>query len=439
MMQDDFFALAGDLTATLRAREVLFCNLDAEDSDFVRLNGNRVRQAGSVRHRALGLTLIADDRQVEGRAELSGIADEDRALATALLGRLRDRLPHVPADPYLHFSQEATASNRRVGDDLPPAEAAVAELIGAADGLDVVGIWASGAISAGLASSLGHRHWHESTSFHLDWSAYLRQDKAIKASLGGLLWAPQRLAEQVASVRARLEIMAHPPRTPSPGRYRAYLAPAAAQELMDMLAWGGFDLKSQRTAQTPLLRLLRGERTLSPAIDLREDHGRGLVPGFTAEGFIKPASVPLITAGRCAEALVDARDGREYGVPVNAAGGAPESLALAAGELPDEQVCTQLGEGLYIGNLWYCNWSDRNDCRITGMTRFATFWVEGGTIVAPLAVMRFDDSLYHLLGDRLEALTQHRELLLSADTYDGRSTASALLPGILVSGLDLTL
>jgi predicted Zn-dependent protease len=76
---------------------------------------------------------------------------------------------------------------------------------------------------------------------------------------------------------------------------------------------------------------------------------------------------------------------------------------------------------------------------MTGMTRFGTFWVEDGALIAPVEVMRFDDSLYHLLGDRLEAITHERELMLSADTYGGRSTASCLLPGILVDGIELTL
>lgn len=40
--------------------------------------------------------------------------------------------------------------------------------------------------------------------------------------------------------------------------------------------------------------------------------------------------------------------------------------------------------------LWYLNFSDRPGGRITGMTRFASFWVEDGRIVAPLNVMRFD-------------------------------------------------
>jgi len=439
LSQDDFFALASELSGCLHGGEVLFCSFDGENADFVRLNGNRVRQGGTVCSRGLGLTLIDGQRQVTGTCELAGSPEADRALGRTLLARLRERLAHVPEDPYLHFSQRPSASDRLVGEDPPDSAAAVAELIALAEGLDLVGVWASGELVEGLASSLGHRHWHCSRSFNLDWSGYLRKDKAVKANYGGLLWEPERLREKLAAMRDKLAIMDRAPRTLSPGRYRAYLAPAAVQELMDMLAWDGFDLKSHRTAQTPLLRMIRGERAFSPLIELREAHDRGLVPAFTGEGFEKPACVPLITGGRFGECLVDARDGREYGVPVNAAGGAPESLSLAPGGIPAAEVLERLGDGLYIGNLWYCNWSDRNDCRVTGMTRFATFWVEGGEILAPVSVMRFDDSLYNLLGDHLEGLTETPELLLSPETYGGRSTVSASLPGLLVSGIDLAL
>jgi len=440
MMRDAFFDLADRLGDGLRGDEVLFCNLDGEDSDFVRLNRNRVRQAGSLHRRSLDLSLISAGRQVEGGCELSGSPEQDLTLARNLLERLRERLPHVPEDPYLSYSTTPASSERVLGvGGLPDAEEAVSELIAGAGDLDLVGIWASGDILSGLASSIGHRHWHRSTSFNLDFSCFLESDKAIKAGYGGLEWDSARLAEKLEGVRRGLALMARPVRSIPPGRYRTYLAPEAVQELMDMLAWGGFGLKSHRTAQTPLLRLVEGECSLDPRVSIREEPGRGLVPGFTTEGFGKPERVDLIAGGRYSECLVDSRSGKEYGAPVNADSEYPESIALDAGEMPRAEVLDRLGTGLYIGNLWYLNYSDRNDCRITGMTRFGTFWVEKGEPVAPVRVMRFDDSIYHLLGDRLEALTEERELLLSAETYGGRSTASSLLPGILVGGIDLAL
>jgi predicted Zn-dependent protease len=439
MSQEHFFALTDSLSAALRGSEVLLCNLAGEDSDFVRLNRNRIRQAGAVRRHRLDLQLIDDRRQVCGRCDLTGGSDTDLGLTNALLERLRARLAEVPDDPYLDYATTPTTSDRVVGGDLPEPGEAIGELIAAAEGLDLVGIWASGPIYRGFASSLGHRHWHQSTSFNLDWSCYLERDKAVKAAYSGFSWEPSRLRAKLDQVRQGLAAMRRPARTIEPGRYRAYLAPAALEELMGLLAWGGFGLKSHRTAQTPLLRMVRGERAFDRRVQLHEDHARGLVPGFTTEGFLKPERVTLTAEGLYRDCLVDSRSGKEYGIAVNADASVPESLTVAPGDIPEGEVIAQLGSGLYIGNLWYLNYADRNDCRVTGMTRFGTFWVEGGELVGPLNVMRFDDSLYHLLGDRLEGLTREQELILSPDTYEGRSTASSLLPGILVSGIDLAL
>jgi predicted Zn-dependent protease len=108
--------------------------------------------------------------------------------------------------------------------------------------------------------------------------------------------------------------------------------------------------------------------------------------------------------------------------------------ALAAGD-----ALAALDTGLAIGNLWYLNFSDRPACRMTGMTRFATFWVENGRIVAPVDVLRFDDTIYRMLGDNLEALTKEREMLLEANTYGERVLSSVTLPGALLSRLCFTL
>lgn len=439
MNQTAFFTLTERLQGHLRGSECLFANLHAESTDFVRLNQNRIRQAGHVQSAALGLTLIDGAKQIEGDCTLSGDPAADLALAGDLLAGLRARLPQVPDDPYLHYSHEPTTSDQHQAAELPDPVAAIEQLIGLADGLDLVGIWASGQLASGLASSLGHRHWHQSESFNLDFSCHLDQDRAVKDSLAGRDWQPERLAARLAAQRERLDLMARPRHTPSPGCYRAYLAPAAVAELLDLLGWGGFGQKDHRTRQSPLQALADGRVQLAPTVTLREEHHRGLAPGFSAEGFVLPPTVELIEAGRFGTCLTDARSGKEYAQPVNAGSEAPEALAMAAGDLPTAAVLEQLGEGLYISNLWYCNWSDRNTCRLTGMTRFGSAWVEAGRLAAPLAVMRFDDSLYRLLGERLEALTSERELLLSADSYGGRSSASSLLPGLLVSGIELAL
>ena len=112
---------------------------------------------------------------------------------------------------------------------------------------------------------------------------------------------------------------------------------------------------------------------------------------------------------------------------------------MAAGDLASADALSALDTGLYVGNLWYLNFSDRPACRLTGMTRFASFWVEGGKIVAPVNVMRFDDSVFRLLGEQLVGLTAERELLVNGDTYRERNVSSMRLPGAVVRDMAFTL
>ncbi len=72
------------------------------------------------------------------------------------------------------------------------------------------------------------------------------------------------------------------------------------------------------------------------------------------------------------------------------------------------------------------------------MTRFACFYIENGIIKAPIDVMRFDQSIYEILGDRLVDLSEETECLASTDTYQRRSSSSMTLPGILVDGFRLS-
>ena len=154
-----------------------------------------------------------------------------------------------------------------------------------------------------------------------------------------------------------------------------------------------------------------------------------------------PAAIALVDAGLAAGTLNSPRSARQYGLPANGAGPQemPESLRLVPGTLADADVLAALDTGLYVSNLWYLNYSDRQACRMTGMTRFACFWVEGGKLVAPLPVMRFDDSFLRMFGEGLIALTDRAELIPDNATYDHRHLGSVTTPGALVEGWRLTL
>lgn len=437
-MQDYFYALASHLCAGLQGDEVLLLALAGEDSDFVRFNHGRVRQAGRVHQAALGLDLIQGDRHSTLDYELQRHLETDLAALGGLLATLRQQLPHLPPDPHLLYATEPHSSEHRDLRPPPDARAITRQVCDAARSLDLVGLLASGRVFHGFVNSLEQRNWHEGSSFNLDWSCHLAADKAVKADYAGVEWSEQTFQAHMQRVRAELAVMARPPVTLDPGDYPVYLAPAALRELLGLLGAEGFGLKAHRSAETPLLRMVREGLRLSPKVTLLEHAAAGIAPRFTAAGFIRPPRVELIRDGAYRDCLVGPRSAREFGVPVTDSE-APESLDLAPGGLPLEQVAGALGRGLWINNLWYCNFSDLHECRITGMTRFACLWVEEGEIRAPVNVMRFDDSLYRLLGDHLVDLTRERELILDSDTYGGRSSDSLHLPGALLQEMRFTL
>jgi len=438
-VREAFFDLAETLNRELHAGEALLCALAAERSHFVRFNRGLVRQPGSVDQRYLTLRLVRARRQASATLALAG-HDEDLERSRAAIARLRDALAQLPEDPWLLVSEtpQSTVSERHGA--LAPAEAVVEQVVARANGSDLVGLYAGGTIVRGFANSYGQHNWHEVDSFNLDWSLYLEADRAVKASYAGFDWEDAKFHAALESARSQLGHFTVPRRTLEPGEYRAYLAPRALEELLGLLCWGGFSARARATRQGPLLRMEHGA-ALAGSVTITEDTANGLAPQFQEDGFVRPPRVTLIEAGRLGDALVSPRSAQEYGLAVNGAhaGESPESLDMAGGRLPEAAVLTALDTGLYIGNLWYLNYSDRPAGRITGMTRFATFWVESGRIVAPITPMRFDDTIYRVLGENLMDLTRERELLLDPSTYEARSTRSARLPGALLNALRFTL
>jgi len=438
-MENDFRDLSTKLFSQLQANEVLLINYEEEKSDFSRFNHNRIRQAGFVHQQYLKLDLINNKRQCSASFNLSGELESDLSQAQSLLNNLRSQLSYLPEDPFIHYATDINNSSFYGENHLPSTEKTITQIIENAEGLDLVGILASGEISQGFANSLGQFNWHTDYSFNFDWSIYQNSDKAIKQNYAGKQWNTETFQEKISFAQQTLPILSLESKTVSPGKYRVFLSPSALHELFELLNWGGFGLKSHRTAQTPLIKMIKDGVNLSDKISLTESHKTGLTPNFTQQGFIKPSEIQLINNGRYKDCLNNHRSAKEYGESTNCNIEHPQSLLMNAGSLAQNEILDTLDTGVYISNLWYCNYSDRNNCRITGMTRFACLWVENGKPIAPLGVMRFDESIYHILGDNLIALTKDREEILSSSTYEKRSEASARLPGALVEDFTFTL
>ncbi|MFC0402163.1 TldD/PmbA family protein [Paraburkholderia rhizosphaerae] len=435
-----FTLLADAIERMRRPGETVLSVFAGEQSDFIRFNAGKVRQSGQVEQGRLTLRLVQDARQAYSTLDLSGNAHTDLSDVSDALAVLRESLLDAPDDPHLLFDTRAWTSSTRRDGKLPDPQALVELVARSAQGLDFVGFYAGGALSRGFASTTGSRGWYEVENFNFSWSLYQPNGLAIKTTYAGDAWDDAVFAHKLREAAARLPVLLRTPRVLKPGGYRAWLAPAALTELLQSAASDGFSTRAQTSSTSPLYKLNTGAATFDARVSLAESLELGISPAFNDDGYLR-ASVPLISAGQSVGRLTSARSAREYGLEPNGAlpQEMPTSLAMAGGDLAQDDVLARLDTGLYIGNLWYVNLSDRMNCRLTGMTRFATFWVEGGEIVAPIPAMRFDDTLYGLLGDRLEALGARTELMLSNSTWGQRATGGVQLPGALVKSFELVL
>ncbi|MBG0843436.1 TldD/PmbA family protein [Ectopseudomonas toyotomiensis] len=433
-----FSALLEHLQAQVVGEEGFTLAYGAEVSSFIRFNQGQVRQAGDVQQIYVTLSLYQGQRHAESKLALSGVLDEDLPRLQQIVLRLRGVLPTLSDDPYLRLNREAWRSEL-AGEAAPLDSAAMAQqIVVAAAGLDLVGFLAVGPQYQGFASSWGAFGWYAASSFNFEFSLFHDNGQAVKSTYAGEQWDAQAFARKLDGARQQLAFLGRPAKALQPGAYRAYLTPAALEELVSLCCWG-FGAQALASGSSPLQRLFNGKVELSPLVTIDERIEGGLAPAFTSEGPRQP--LRLISQGRAGERLVSSRSAAEYGLIANGAcsGEYPLSLHMRGGELDEPDVLQRLGTGLYIGNLWYGNFSDLPAARLTGMTRFATFWVEDGQIQAPLNTMRFDDSLFDFLGPQLEALTREPELLLPGGTYGARQSGSMALPGALLSRFTLTL
>jgi predicted Zn-dependent protease len=436
-----FNELFAHLESGLRGGERLTAYLSAETSDFVRFNQGRIRQPGSVRQASCSLTLTMDQRQANIHLSLTGNPDDDAQRASAAVQRLRDWLPFIPKDPHLMAPDVVSSSVSSAESRLPDATQMVTDILEEGGSEDLVGILATGSMTRGFASSTGQRNWYTAHPFSLDWCQYSHGDKAVKTTYSGFDWQRGALADRIRTARARQEILSRPPRSLPPGAYRTYLTPTALTSVISMCCWGGFSARATQIGMTPLLHLSKGDKTLDPRISVAENIADGVAEDFQGAGFRRSAHLQLIADGVLANTLVSPRSAAEYGLQTNGASQSesPSSLDMLGGEMPTSEALSRLGTGVYISNLWYLNFSDRAAGRFTGMTRFATLWVEDGQPVAPINPMRFDETIYNILGKSLVSLTKEREFSLSTSTYHQRSTNSTRLPGALLDTFPFTL
>jgi predicted Zn-dependent protease len=438
--ESSFNFLTQQLSEQLEEREYLICELQAENSHFIRFNQAKVRQTGIVIDGEVNLKLISNQRTAYAKFPLTGNLTTDLQVGLENLSYLRQDIQQLPEDPHLVLPQNQGSSHEIYQGKLLNPDTAVEQILPLVQGLDFTGIYTSGQVIRANYNSLGQKHWFATDSFFLDYSLINEQNKAIKSTFAGNHWDQAQYQTQIAQNKQQLQQLNLPIQEIKPGKYRTYLAPAAVANLVSMFSWGAISEASGRQGGSALARLRDGE-TLSPLFNLQENFQLGNVPRFNDFGEMSPLELPLIIQGKLVNTLISSRTAVEYGLLSNGANSRESlrSAEISAGELKPEEILSALDTGLYISNLHYLNWSDQSQGRITGMTRYGCFWVEQGEIVATIKDLRFDEQLYSFFGQNLLALTDFQMMIPEINTYGSRGLGGCLVPGILVEDFTFTL
>ncbi|BDI16437.1 hypothetical protein ANSO36C_22390 [Nostoc cf. commune SO-36] len=415
--------------------------LSSEISQFTRFNHAKVRQTGCVTDGWIELTLMKEQRNSVRQFPFTGNWQVDWELAYTALQELRDEIILLPIDPYLVLPSGNNTSREIHSGNLLAAEAVVPTVLELVAELDFTGIYAGGVVIKAYGDSSGKKHWFATEYFTLDYSLFSTSGQAVKGTFAGSDWDKSIYIAKISEAKKQLELLAHPAKELPRGQYRTYFAPAAVADLLLMLSWGSVSEADIQQGNSSLAALWRKEKQLSPAFSLKENFQRGLVPRFNELGEIAAPELPIIEKGHLINTLVNSRTAKEYKKPANGANGSETLRApeISPGNLGFEQILPSLDKGLYLSNLHYLNWSDRHTGRVTGMTRYACFWVENGEIIAPIENLRFDESLYRFWGENLIDLTNFQDFIPEVGTYDSRQLGGSLVPGMLVEDFTYTL
>jgi predicted Zn-dependent protease len=439
-VREHFDALSVHLLGLLTTGEELTINIAAEETLFVRFNGNRVRQNTDVEQIGVSLRLQSAGRTVEASRALAGALDADLPALTRMLAQCRAEAAVLPLDPnQVPIGNNGTSSEEFRG-ALLAAEDVVTAVVAPAEGCDLAGLYAGGIIIRANCNSRGQRHWFATETFFLDYSIY-NGPQAAKGCYAGSRWNDAEWAVNLARTQGLLALLSKPQQNVKPGAYRTYLAPRAFSDLLGMLSWNALSAAAWKQGRSPFKKLAENEAHLSPLLGIEENFSLGLTPRFNSLGEVSAMRLPLIEKGELKNLLISSRTAKEYGLVTNGAseGEGPRALDVRTGSLDERDVLQALGTGLFLSNLHYLNWSDPVSARVTGMTRYACFWVEDGEIIGPIKDLRWDESLYSALGSKLLALTAHAEIDPATDTYYRRALGGCRTPGALIEDFTFTL
>ncbi|MDR5710369.1 MAG: TldD/PmbA family protein [Armatimonadota bacterium] len=302
----------------------------------------------------------------------------------------------------------------------------------------------SGAVAAGalltaveevaVANSKGVFCYHVGTRMRFSTVVH-REDGSGYAERVTWRWGEVEIPSLARSAVERAS-RAQNPRELAPGIYPVLLDPYAVQDVVSWLGYAGAGALAVQEGRSWMNGRI-GTKLLSERVTLWDDgrDPKSIPLPFDFEGVPRQRVVIVergVPQGPVYDTVTAAREGkRSTGHALLRAwpeaaslGPLPAHLFLTPGDATVEELLADLHRGLYITRFWYTRLVHPRDCVVTGMTRDAVFWVEGGEIAYPVRNLRFTQGYVQALAGVRRV---GRETWLLSDGRFGADRIPALL------------
>ncbi|MEU1885045.1 metallopeptidase TldD-related protein [Micromonospora rifamycinica] len=363
---------------------------------------------------------------VDGRTATGGGSLVDADGLRALVGRTLAAVRLCPPDPAWPglTPPSAVHSNGLLDEATAGAEPAaraerVRDFVDAVGGLEAAGYCRTSYRSGAFANSLGQSAQGRTTEAAMDGIARLDGADGVARLCAGRLDGLDGTALGTRAA-AKARAAADPVELP-PGRYEVVLEPAAVADLLQNLAWYGFNGKRHAERQS---FARPGTAQFDPAVTLIDDPTYGGAMPFDLEG-TPCRALTLVEAGTTRAVAHDRRSAAGAGTTSTghgAPGGStfgpvPRTVRLLgragagdAGPAPTGGVSGAVADtdtaalvapmtrGLLVSDFWYTRVLDPKSLVVTGLTRNGVWLVEDGVPTRAVRNLRFTEAYPRALG-----------------------------------------
>jgi len=440
MIKNYIHNLSQNIFKLLESDEQLSLFLHSEESTFIRFSQSKVRQNTQVNQHELTLQFHKDQRLIKMCLNLTLNESLDLEATHNLILDARTQLPLTDANPQF-FKINNNGHSEVIKKSNYPNVTEIPDIIYKNFSQDdLAGLWCSGPLRQASINSEGQFHFFETDFFFFDYSLY-SGPLAAKGYYSEHDFSEKNFSNQAYATKNKLALLKKPVQKIPRGQYRVYLEPMAVAEILGTMSWGSFSQGNYKKGVAPLKKLAEKQLFFSPKVTMLENFELGLTPEFNSIGELSLPHIKLIEHGHLTQFLTSSATAQEFSIDSNNADvrEVPRSLELLSGSMNADLALQKLNTGIYISNLHYINYSDIQSARITGMTRFACFWVENGEIVGPIQDLRFDESLYNIFGAQLVELTEQSSIFVDIGTYQKRGLGAMKVPGALIEKFNFTL